>query len=50
MPDASKANAADEALIRALQRQVPKSPPADQAKWNPKTKAANTKPQRGGKK
>jgi hypothetical protein len=49
MPNPSHHNAADEALIRAMQREVANLKPADRAKWEPKTKAAKAKAQKGKK-
>jgi hypothetical protein len=47
-PDPSKPNPADEALIRAMQRNLPKLPPSKAEQWNPKTKGAG-KAGKGGK-
>lgn len=49
MANPSKPNAADEAMLRAMQREVANLKPADAAKWQPKTKGA-AKAQKGGKK
>jgi hypothetical protein len=46
----SQPNPADEALIRAMRRELPKLPPSKAEQWNPKTKGAGKASRRGGKK
>lgn len=50
MADPSKPNAADEAMLRAMQREVANLKPGDAAKWQPRTKGAGKATKKGGKK